>query len=142
MALPAKLGSGTEVVLEPTHLLPSGETRIHKAGDDALTEAEDEAGEAEDDGAPPATQGTSAPPAKPIPWPLDGPSPARKGARPKDPAPTPRNPSSGPHQAVRLVPRFMQPVREVLPLVQRMGGGALAWSFLVTRTLTCENGSR
>ncbi|CAM5469958.1 hypothetical protein STENM327S_08209 [Streptomyces tendae] len=48
------------------------------------------------------------------------PSPARKRARPEDPAHDHRNPGSGPHQAVRLVPRLVQPVREVLPLVQRL----------------------
>jgi hypothetical protein len=32
-------------------------------------------------------------------------------------------PGSGPHQAIRLMPRLMQPVREVLPFVQRLGTG-------------------
>ncbi len=45
------------------HLLPSSETRTRKAIDDAFTETE---AEAEDGGGPPATQGTSAPPAKPM----------------------------------------------------------------------------
>ncbi len=48
-----------------THLLPSSETRTSKAIDDAFTETETE-GEAEGDGAPPAAQGTSAPPSKPM----------------------------------------------------------------------------
>ncbi len=46
-----------------THLLPSSETRTRKAIDDASTETEAEA-EGNDD--PPATQGTSAPPTKPM----------------------------------------------------------------------------
>ena len=46
-----------------THLLPSSETRTRKAIDDAFTETE---AEAENDGDPPAAQGTSAPPAKPM----------------------------------------------------------------------------
>jgi hypothetical protein len=46
-----------------THLLPSSETRTRKAIDDALTEAE---AEAEGNGDPPAAQGTSVPPAKPM----------------------------------------------------------------------------
>jgi hypothetical protein len=66
---------------------------------------------------------TSAPSETNVPWPPDGPSPAPKRARPEDPAQPARNPSSGPHQAVRLMPGLMQPVREVLPLVQRMGWG-------------------
>ncbi|GHI05785.1 hypothetical protein Scel_41060 [Streptomyces cellostaticus] len=48
-----------------THLLPSSETRTRKAIDDAFTETETEA-EVENDGDPPAAQGTSAPPAKPM----------------------------------------------------------------------------
>jgi hypothetical protein len=44
-----------------THRLPSSETRTRKAIDDAFTEAE-----AEDDGDPPAAQGTPVPPAKPM----------------------------------------------------------------------------
>ncbi len=48
-----------------THLLPSSETRTRKAIDDAFTEAEAEA-EAEGNGDPPAAQGTSVPPAKPM----------------------------------------------------------------------------
>nr|WP_234382042.1 site-specific integrase [Streptomyces dysideae] len=46
-----------------THLLPSSETRTRKAIDDAFTEAE---AEAEDDGDPPAAQGASVLPAKPM----------------------------------------------------------------------------
>ncbi|GAA3812511.1 hypothetical protein GCM10022403_052760 [Streptomyces coacervatus] len=50
-----------------THLLPSSETRTRKAIDDAFTETETEAeAEAEDGGDPPAAQGASAPPAKPM----------------------------------------------------------------------------
>jgi hypothetical protein len=49
-----------------THLLPSSETRTRKAIDDAFTEAETGEVEAEGSGDPPATQGTSAPPAKPM----------------------------------------------------------------------------
>jgi hypothetical protein len=50
-----------------THLLPSSETRTRKAIDDAFTEAE-----AEDDGEPPAAQGTTVPSPKPMcpQWPL------------------------------------------------------------------------
>ncbi|MEV0470558.1 site-specific integrase, partial [Streptomyces prunicolor] len=44
-----------------THLLPSSETRTRKAIDDAFTE-----GKAEDEGNPPADQGTSVPPANPM----------------------------------------------------------------------------
>jgi hypothetical protein len=47
-----------------THQLPSSETRTRKAIDDALTETQ---AEAEDNGNdPPADQGTSAPPPKPM----------------------------------------------------------------------------
>lgn len=46
-----------------THLLPSSETRTRKAIDDAFTETE---AEAEGDGDPPAAQGTSVPPTKPM----------------------------------------------------------------------------
>jgi hypothetical protein len=42
-------------------------------------------------------------------------------AGPESPARTPRNTSSGPDKAVRLMPGLMQPVAEVLPLVQRLG---------------------
>ncbi|GGV76589.1 hypothetical protein GCM10010228_41890 [Streptomyces massasporeus] len=45
-----------------------------------------------------------------VPRPLDDPFPARKRARPEDPARLLRNPSSGPHQAIRLMPRLMQPM--------------------------------
>ncbi|GAA2772452.1 hypothetical protein GCM10010521_58230 [Streptomyces rameus] len=86
-----------------THLLPSSEIRTRKAIDDAFTGAPAE-----------EAQGTSVPQrnacALNVPWPPDGPSPARKRARPEDPARPSRNPSSGPHQAIRLMPRLMQPV--------------------------------
>jgi hypothetical protein len=49
-----------------THLLPSSESRTRKAIDDAFTETEAGEGEAEDNGDPPATEGTSPPPAKPM----------------------------------------------------------------------------
>lgn len=83
-----------------THLLPSSETRTRKAIDDAFAEAE---AEHEDD---------------------------RPGARSahdeggvRNPARIPRNPRSRPHKAIRLMPRLMQPMAEVLPLVQRLGAG-------------------
>jgi hypothetical protein len=50
-----------------THLLPSSETRTRKAIDDAFTETETAPeAEAEGDGDPPAAQGSSVPPAKPM----------------------------------------------------------------------------
>lgn len=102
-----------------THLLPSSETRTRKAIDDAFTEAE-----AEEDGGTPEVQGTSVPRPNPcalnVPWPPDGPAGDMKKARPEDPAHHLRNPSSGPYQAVRLMPRLMQPMREVLPLMQQL----------------------
>ncbi len=96
-----------------THLLPSSEARTRKAIDDAFTDAEPQ-GEGEG-------KGTSAPPAKPMcPGRLTTPLRHGEGRGPKDPARPPRNPGSGPHQAVRLMPRLVQPVAEVLPLVQRL----------------------
>lgn len=76
-----------------THLLPSSETRTRKAIDDAFTETE---AEAEDEGDPPADQGTSVPQAKPMcpqcALAARRPSDDMKQARPEDPARIQRNP--------------------------------------------------
>lgn len=60
--LPKNLCKAKSVKL-PTATMSSSESRTRKAIDDAFTETE---AEAEDDGGPPAAQGTSAPPAKPM----------------------------------------------------------------------------
>jgi Phage integrase family len=76
-----------------THLLPAGETRTRKAIDDAFTEAE---AEAEDGGDPPADQGTSVPPAKPMcPGHLTAPLRHQKGRGPKTPPDPQETPAQG-----------------------------------------------
>lgn len=55
-----------------------------------------------------------------VPWRPDGPSRRMTGAGFENPARNHGNPRSGPHQATRLMPRLMQPMAEVLPLVQHL----------------------
>lgn len=55
-----------------------------------------------------------------VPWPPDAPSGDRKKARPEDPARYQQPLTSRPHKAIRLMPRLMQPMAEVLPFMQQL----------------------